>query len=143
MSLAFTLRVRASRRVAVLIGAAHLCALAGVAAAAFRLAHAGLILPAGTVAGLCLPVLWSWYRRPWARPAASGWLRVDEHGEARWCAPSAGGLEPLRWFAAGGIAWIEARTPDGVRNLLLGRDQASDAEWQSLARWLRWLERSR
>lgn len=140
MSLAFALEARASRRVGALVAAAHLCALLGAAAAALQLARGGLNLAAPSMLLFWLPVAWSWRR--WRRSAAAaGCLLVDADGTARWCAPAACSLEPLRWFSVAGIAWIEARTPQGARSLLLGRDQASDAQWRSLMRWLRWLDR--
>ena len=146
MSLAFSLELGASRRVALLVSVSHACAALGVVAAALRLAAAGELGASGLLLAVLLPVLVSW-RRALVRCGAGGCLTVDENGGANWSfrpGPGSAGepVDALRWHVFAGMAWLELRAADGRRlSLLSGADRASDREWRGFMRWLRWLDR--
>jgi len=146
MSLAFALALGASRRVALLVSAAHGCAALGVLSASIRFAVAGAPVVSALLLSLALPVALCW-RRSLAACGSGGWLAVDATGAARWSlAGDASGegeaVEPLRWHVFAGMAWIEMGASGGRRlGFLSGVDRASDEQWRALMRWLRWLDR--
>jgi hypothetical protein len=146
VSLAFSLALGASRRVALLVCLSHACAGLGVLAAALRLAAAGESGASALLLAVLVPVILSW-RRALARCGAGGCLTVDESGGASWSfrpGPGSPGepVEPLRWHVFAGVAWLELGAADGRRlSLLSGVDRASDREWREFRRWLRWLDR--
>lgn len=151
MSLAFRLDTHPRGRIDFLIGAAHLCAAFGIGTASLQFLADGRSLAALLTCLALWPLLRSWraWRRAGARP---GSLVVAADGDARWldsprapgssdrCLPGCG-VEPLRWHAFAGIAWIEARIDGKPRSLLLSRARDDHGEWRGLMRWLRWLDR--
>jgi hypothetical protein len=146
MSLAFSLRLGASRRVALFVCLSHSCAALGLVAAALRLAADGQLGASGLLLAVLLPVFFS-MRLALLRCAEAGCLTVDEEGAASWSSrpgPGSPGepVEALRWHVFAGLAWLELGAAGGRRlSLLSGADRASDREWRELMRWLRWLDR--
>lgn len=165
MSRSFVLPVMRSRRVRAVILAVHLVAVAGLALSVIHLMSSGrwLVPAVAAFAGLAA-IVGSWLRV--GHEPSEGRLLVDETGGARWHpagrdrtepdatagatdadppasagAPDRFDLHPVRWFAFSGFAWIDARVGDRRMHLLLGSDQAPEADWTRLMRWLRWMDR--
>lgn len=165
MSRSFVLPVMRSRRVRTVILAAHLVGAAGLTLSVSHLISSGrwLVSSVAAFAGLAA-IVGSWIRI--GREPSEGRLLVDETGGARWhpagldrtrpdastrttdADPQASAevpdrfkLHPVRWFAFSGFAWIDARVGGRRLHLLLGSDQAPEADWTRLMRWLRWMDR--
>jgi hypothetical protein len=80
-------------------------------------------------------------RAPWL---SEGVLKIDAGGSARWQGASDSAsrqFEPLQWFAALGLVWLDGRVGGHRCRLLLASAALTAPDRARLHRWMRWLDR--
>jgi hypothetical protein len=100
-----------------------------------------------------LPILlWLFFKR---EPIVIGILSVDEAGQPGWQSlgaptdtpvdPSGIARHPLRlvrWHMGDAVIWVRVSRPDGWRgDVFVDRARCDQSDWDSLRRWLVWVER--